>query len=197
MIPEILYNSDVSFDYRNGKNEVTIHQSNLENWKVTVVDTGYNTMTGGRIKRIQKYIGNEPFMLTYGDGVSNVDINELIKFHNEKGQIATMTAINIGQQFGCLDVNEDGSVLKFREKNEIDGNLINAGFMALEPQIFDYIEGDETVFEKTPIEQLAKDGQLNAFIHHGFWKCMDTVRDRNHLESLIENKKAPWIVWEE
>lgn len=191
-----LHNSDITFDFTSD-NKMIVHKNYTEPWKVTLVDTGLNTMTGGRIKRIKDYVGDEPFLLTYGDGVSNVDLNELIKFHNDKGQIATMTAINIGQQFGCLDVNEDGSVLKFREKNEIDGNLINAGFMVLEPQIFDYIEGDETVFEKTPIEQLAKDGQLNAFIHHGFWKCMDTVRDRNHLESLIENKKAPWIVWEE
>ncbi|MCQ2467110.1 MAG: glucose-1-phosphate cytidylyltransferase [Clostridia bacterium] len=191
-----LHNSDITFDFTSD-NKMIVHKNHTEPWKVTLVDTGLNTMTGGRIKRIKDYVGDEPFLLTYGDGVSNVDLNELIKFHNDKGQIATMTAINIGQQFGCLDVNEDGSVLKFREKNEIDGNLINAGFMVLEPQIFDYIEGDETVFEKTPIEQLAKDGQLNAFIHHGFWKCMDTVRDRNHLESLIENKKAPWIVWEE
>ena len=127
----------------------------------------------------------------------NVDINELIKFHNEKGQIATMTAINIGQQFGCLDIDGEGNVSKFREKNELDGNLINAGYMVLEPAIFDYIEGDSTVFEKAPIEQLAKDGQLNAFIHNGFWKCMDTVRDKNQLESLIESNTAPWIVWEE
>lgn len=191
-----LHNSDITFDFT-AENKMIVHKNETEPWKVTLVDTGLHTMTGGRIKRIKDYIGDEPFMLTYGDGVSDVDINELIKFHKEKGQIATMTAINIGQQFGCLDIADDGSVLKFREKNELDGNLINAGYMVLEPEIFDYIEGDETVFEKAPIEQLAKNGQLNAFIHNGFWKCMDTVRDKNLLENLIESKKAPWIVWEE
>lgn len=191
-----LHNSDITFDFTS-ENKMIVHKNKTEPWKVTLVDTGLNTMTGGRIKRVKEFIGNEPFMLTYGDGVSNVDINELIKFHNEKGQIATMTAINIGQQFGCLDIDGDGNVSKFREKNELDGNLINAGYMVLEPAIFDYIEGDSTVFEKAPIEQLAKDGQLNAFIHNGFWKCMDTVRDKNQLENLIESNTAPWIVWEE
>lgn len=192
-----LHNSDITFDFTSGDNQMIVHKNNTEPWKVTLVDTGLNTMTGGRIKRIKDYVGNETFMLTYGDGVCDVDLNKLVEFHKEKGQIATLTSISIGQQFGCLEVDEDGSVLRFREKSEIDGNLINAGYMVLEPEVFDYLEGDETVFEKEPIEKLASEGQLNAFKHNGFWKCMDTIRDKNLLEKLINTNKAPWMIWEE
>lgn len=190
-----LYNSDVSFDYRNGKNEVTIHQSNLENWKVTVVDTGYNTMTGGRIKRIRKYIGNEPFLMTYGDGVCDVDINKLVEFHKSQGKIATLTAVKQIQEKGVLDIDGNNAVKSFREKNINDGAPINAGYMVLEPAIFDYIEGDTCVFEQEPLRKLVEEGQLMSYIHEGFWQCMDNVREKAMLERLLEADKAPWKKW--
>lgn len=191
-----LHNSDVTFDFT-AENKMIVHKNHTEPWKVTLVDTGLKTMTGGRIKRIKKYVGSEPFMLTYGDGLSNVNIDELVEFHKQKGQIATMTAINVGQQFGCLDMADDGSVLRFREKNDTDGSVINGGFMVLEPEVFEFIDGDDTVFEKDPIERLAEAGQLNAYRHNGFWKCMDTKRDKEKLEAMIESGEAPWIKWEE
>lgn len=191
-----LHNSDVTFDFT-AENKMIVHKNHTEPWKVTLVDTGLKTMTGGRIKRIKKYVGAEPFMLTYGDGLSDVNIDELVEFHKQKGQIATMTAINVGQQFGCLDMADDGSVLRFREKNDTDGSVINGGFMVLEPEVFEFIDGDETVFEKDPIERLAEAGQLNAYRHNGFWKCMDTKRDKEKLEAMIESGEAPWIKWEE
>lgn len=190
-----LHTSDVTFDL--AKNEMTVHDNFSEPWKVTLVDTGLNTMTGGRIKRIQKYVGNEPFMLTYGDGVSNVDINKLLAFHKKQGKIATLTAINAGQRFGVLDINNNNEIKSFREKNDEDGSMINGGYMVLEPKIFDYIEGDKTVFERTPLEKLANEGQLVAYKHEGFWKCMDTLRDKNQLEEMWESGNAPWKVWED
>lgn len=191
-----LHTSDITFDFsKNGDMEV--HKTYTEPWKVTLVDTGLNTMTGGRVKRIKKYVGNEPFMLTYGDGVSNVDIDALVKFHKEHGKIATMTAVNVGQQFGVLDIDGDGTIHKFREKQDSDGSVINGGYMVLNPEIFDYLEGDETVFEKAPLESLAKAGELKAYRHNGFWKCMDTTRDKNQLEELLNNNTAPWKVWED
>ena len=174
-----------------------VHKTYTEPWKVTLVDTGLNTMTGGRVKRIKKYIGNEPFMLTYGDGVANVNIDELVKFHKEHGKIATMTAVNVGQQFGVLDIDGEGTIHKFREKSDRDGSVINGGYMVLNPEIFDYIEGDTTVFEKAPLERLASKGQLKAYFHDGFWKCMDTTRDKNQLEDMIADGRAPWKVWED
>lgn len=191
-----LHNSDVSFDYRNGKNEITIHESHPEPWKVTVVDTGYNTMTGGRIKRIQKYVGNETFMLTYGDGVCDVDINKLVEFHKSHGKKATLTAVKIAQDKGVLNIGGDNAVRSFREKNLSDGAPINAGYMVLEPSIFDYIEGDDTVFERKPLESLAKEGQLMSYIHEGFWQCMDNVREKSMLEKLLATNKAPWKKWD-
>ena len=191
-----LHTSDVTFDFT-AENKMIVHSTHTEPWKVTLVDTGLNTMTGGRIKRIKKYTDGEPFMLTYGDGVCNVDINELLKFHKEHGKIATITSVNVGQQFGCLDLTPYGSVTKFLEKSDSDGAMINAGYMVMNPEIFDYIEDDTTVFEKKPLERLASEGQLKAFVHDGFWKCMDTKRDKEKLESLIESGEAPWIVWEE
>lgn len=190
-----LHNSDITFDFTSD-NKMTIHNNVAEPWKVTIVDTGLNTMTGGRIKRIQPYVGNETFMLTYGDGVADVNIGELLKFHYQHGKIATMTAVNIGQQFGVLDIEEDGTISKFREKSNLDGGVINAGYMVLNPEIFDYIEGDSTVFEKKPIENVAKDGQLVAYMHKGFWKCMDTQRDKQQLEDMIVAGNAPWMLWE-
>ena len=190
-----LCNSDVTFDFRGGQNNMTIHESHLEPWKVTVVDTGYNTMTGGRIKRIQKYVGNEPFFMTYGDGVCDVNINKLLKFHQSHGKLATLTAVKLAQDKGVLDI-EGGAVKSFREKNLADGAPINAGYMVSQPEIFDLIDGDSTIFEKTPLETLAKQGELMSYIHEGFWQCMDNVRERDMLEKLLKEKKAPWKKWD-
>ena len=187
--------SDVTFDYTQGKNEMTIHQTCVEPWKVTIVDTGYNTMTGGRIKRIQKYIGNETFMMTYGDGVCDVNINELLSFHRSHGKIATLTAVKLKQDKGILNIGGDNAVKSFREKNIGDGAPINAGYMVLEPQIFDYISGDATVFERDPMESLVKQGELMSFVHEGFWQCMDNMREKEMLERLIASGTAPWIKW--
>lgn len=172
-----------------------IHHNSSEPWKVTVVDTGLNTMTGGRIKRIQKYVDNESFMLTYGDGVSNVNIDKLVKFHKSHGKIATLTAVNVGQRFGVLGINNDDIITSFREKKENDGASINGGFMVLEPEIFNYIDGDATVFEQKPLEKAADRGQLMAFRHDGFWQCMDTQRDKMQLEEMWETGKALWKSW--
>ena len=190
-----LHNSDVTFDYTNGRNEMTVHNTNIENWKVTVVDTGLSTMTGGRIKRIQKYIGNETFMMTYGDGVCDVDISKLAEFHKSHGKIATLTAVMLEQQKGILDIGGDNAVKSFREKNLSDGAHINAGYMVLEPSVFELIKGDETVFEKEPMEQLVRMGELMSYSHKGFWQCMDNVREMNMLEQLYAKGVAPWQKW--
>lgn len=190
-----LHNSDVTFDFTQ-ENRMEIHNNLAEPWKVTLVDTGLNTMTGGRIKRIQPYVGHEPFMLTYGDGVADVDIRQLVEFHKSHGKIATLTAVNVGQQFGVLEIDSDGTIRKFREKNKSDGGVINAGYMVLNPDIFEYIKGDDTVFEKTPIESIASQGQLMAYMHKGFWKCMDTQRDKQQLEEMVASGKAPWMLWD-
>lgn len=190
-----LCNSDVTFDYSNGENEITIHKSNIEPWKVTVVDTGLNTMTGGRIKRIQKYVGDETFFMTYGDGVCDVDINKLLEFHQSHGKIATLTAVLQDQSKGVLDIGGDNAVRSFREKSITDGAPINAGYMVLDPQVFDYLENDTTVFEKSPLEKLAKEGQLMSYMHRGYWQCMDNIREKNDLEKLIAVGKAPWMKW--
>ena len=191
-----LYNSDVTFDYRYGQNEMTVHQSNLEPWKVTVVDTGYNTMTGGRVKRVQKYIGEEPFMLTYGDGVCDVEIDKLVEFHKSHGKLATLTAVKITQEKGVLDIGGDNAVHSFREKSARDRSPINAGYMVLEPEVFDYLTDDTCVFEKTALVKLAEEGQLMSYIHEGFWQCMDNIREKNMLEKLLSEDKAPWKRWE-
>lgn len=191
-----IHNSDVTFDYTHGKNDVTIHHTNIEPWKVTIVDTGYNTMTGGRIKRVQQYVGSEPFFMTYGDGVCDVDMNKLLDFHRSHGKIATLTAVKRDQSKGVLDIGGDNAVRSFREKNISDGAPINAGYMVLEPKVFDYIEGDQTVFEKEPLERLAEEGQLMSYIHRGFWQCMDSLREKNDLERLLAVGKAPWKKWE-
>lgn len=189
--------SDVTFDYSNGRNELYIHETNIDPWKVTISDTGYSTMTGGRIKRIQKYIGDEPFMLTYGDGVCDVDIFKLVEFHNQHGKIATLTSVVVEQQKGVLDVAENNSVRAFREKNMNDGALINAGYMVLQPEVFDYIDGDDTIFEKGPLEKLALDGELMSYTHRGFWQCMDNAREKEILENIWDAGKAPWKKWED
>lgn len=190
-----LHNSDVSFDFRNNKNEVTIHHSQLEPWKVTVADTGYNTMTGGRIKRIHEYVGNEPFFMTYGDGVCDVNINDLLEFHNAHGKIATLTAVKMAQDKGVLNIGGDNAVKSFREKNISDGVPINAGYMVLESKIFDYLTDDSCIFERDPLARLAKEGELMSYVHTGFWQCMDTVREKEMLEKLLESGKAPWTRW--
>ena len=191
-----LHNSDVTFDYRNGKNEMIVHQTNMEPWKVTVVDTGYNTMTGGRIKRIQKYVGNEPFFMTYGDGVCDVEIDKLIEFHKSHGKLATLTAVKMAQDKGVLEI-EDGTVKSFREKNAADGAPINAGYMVLEPQVFDFLKGDDAcIFEKTALVKLAEQGELMSYVHTGFWQCMDNIREKNMLEKLLAEDKAPWKRWD-
>lgn len=191
-----LCNSDITFDYSNGNNEMIVHQKNIEPWKVTVVDTGLNTMTGGRIKRIQKYIGNETFFMTYGDGVCDVDVNDLLDFHKSHGKIATLTAVLQDQSKGILDIGGDNAVKSFREKSISDGAPINAGYMVLEPEIFNYIDGDDTVFERSPLERLTQEGQLMSYMHKGFWQCMDSIREKQMLEKLIEKGKAPWMKWE-
>lgn len=190
-----LQTSDVTFDYTNGKNEMTIHENHSEPWKVTVVDTGYDTMTGGRIKRVQKYVGNEPFFMTYGDGVCDVNVNELLAFHQKHGKIATLTAVKLKQEKGVLNIGGDNAVKSFREKNIGDGAPINAGYMVLQPEIFDYIEDDSTVFEKEPMERLVEEGQLMSFIHTGFWQCMDNMREKEMLEKLLAADAAPWKKW--
>lgn len=190
-----IHNSDVTYDFRNNKNEVSIHHSHLEPWKVTIVDTGYNTMTGGRIKRIQEYVDGEPFFMTYGDGVCDVDINKLLDFHKKHGKTATLTAVKLAQDKGVLNIGGDNAVKSFREKNVNDGVTINAGYMVLEPQIFNYLTDDSCVFEKEPLTKLANEGQLMSYTHTGFWQCMDNVREKEMLEKLLFNNAAPWKKW--
>ncbi len=190
-----LHNSDITFDFTEGNNLKILNTQKVDPWRVTLVDTGLNTMTGGRVKRVQKYIGNEPFMLTYGDGVANIDIAELVKFHQSHGKIATLTTVNVGQRFGIIDMDSDNSIQSFREKSDSDGSVINGGFMVFQPQIFDYIKGDETVLEKEPLELVANKNELKGYKHKGFWHCMDTQRDKQNLEKMWERGDAPWKVW--
>ena len=192
-----LHNSDITFDFTDGTNKMIIHNQHCEPWKVTVVDTGLHTMTGGRIKRIAPYVGNETFMMTYGDGVCDVDIAKLVQYHKSHGKIATLTAVVLEQEKGVLDIGGDNAVKAFREKSLSDGAPINAGYMVLNPEIFDYIEGDSTVFERTPMERLASEGQLMSYMHRGYWQCMDTKRERDILEKLLENGTAPWKKWKD
>ena len=188
-----LHTSDVTFDLAN--NSMKVHNNYAEPWKVTLIDTGLHTMTGGRVKRIREYVGDEPFMLTYGDGVSDIDLKALEEFHRAHGKIATISAVNVGQRFGVLDLTGEGQINSFREKNDNDGGVINGGFMIMNPEVFDYIEGDTTVLEREPLENLAKNGELMAFHHTGFWKCMDTQRDKMQLEDMWASGKAPWKSW--
>ena len=190
-----LHNSDITFDFTQ-EDKMIVHNTALEPWKVTLVDTGLNTMTGGRIRRVRNYLGEEPFMLTYGDGVADVDIRALLKFHREHGQMATITSVQPGGRFGTLDILEDGTITNFREKKKDDGGWINAGFMVLEPEIMDLIDGDDTVFEKKPLEEAARRGQLNTYKHRGFWQCMDTLREKEQLEAMWNSGTAPWKIWD-
>lgn len=188
-----LHQSDVTIDIATGRIEVLNNSS--EPWKVTLLDTGINTMTGGRIKRAKTIVGNETFMLTYGDGVGDVNILELLKFHKSHGKAITVTAAQPEGRFGALDIGENNIVKTFKEKPKGDGAWVNAGFFVCEPKVFDYIEGDNTVFEKEPLQKLAEDGELYAFKHRGFWKPMDTLRDKLELQKLWDSGKAPWKIW--
>lgn len=190
-----LNNSDITFDFTEGIEKTIIHNQHCEPWKVTVVDTGLNTMTGGRIKRIQKYIGDEPFLMTYGDAVCDVDIRKLIEFHCKHGKTATLTAVMLDQSKGILDIGKDYAVRSFREKSKMDGAPINAGYMVLNPHVFSYIDGDDTVFEQTPLERMAHDGELMSYIHKGFWQCMDTKKEKDILERYWSSGNAPWKLW--
>lgn len=186
--------SDLTFDFV--QDTETVHRNHCEPWRVTLVDTGLKSMTGGRLKRVQEYVGDETFCLTYGDGVSDVNITEAIDYHRNQGTLATLTAIQPGGRFGVFNLtNGDGLITHFREKPQGNSAWINGGFFVLEPGIFDYIEGDDTVWEKEPLEGLARDGQLSAYRHNGFWQPMDTLRDKNYLEELWETGERPWKVW--
>lgn len=190
-----LYHSDITFDFVND-NSMRIHNNVAEPWKVTIIDTGYETLTGGRMKRVRNYIGNETFMMTYGDGVCDVNIREVARYHKRHGKIATITAVQPGGRFGTLEIQEDGTIRQFSEKKKEDGGWINGGYMVLQPQIFDYVDGDMTAFEKEPLERLSKEGQLAAYKYNGFWRCMDTMKEKLYLEDLSVKGKAPWKVWE-
>ena len=187
-----LYNSDVTFDFQ-GTNRIEVHNNFSEPWKVTVIDTGYDTLTGGRIKKIQSYTNAEPFMLTYGDGVSNVNINKLLEFHKSHGKICTLTSIQPESRFGYIDFKGD-KVMAFREKSEKDVGYINIGYMVMQPEIFDYIDGNYAL-EQEPMNKLVQAGELMAYKHDGFWQCMDTLRDKKRLELLWDSGKAPWKMW--
>lgn len=191
-----LHMSDVTFDM--AENRMTVHERSAEPWKVTLVETGLNTMTGGRLKRVREYIGNETFCLTYGDGVGNINVTELIKFHKEKGGLATMTTVQPPGRFGAISLLKDETTIRsFQEKPEGDGAWINGGYFVLEPDVIDYVHGDKTVWEQEPLEKLAQMEQLSAYKHDGFWHPMDTLRDRNHLEGMWKEGKAPWKIWED
>ncbi|MDR0197196.1 MAG: glucose-1-phosphate cytidylyltransferase [Oscillospiraceae bacterium] len=190
-----LHRSDVTFDFSNG-GKMTVHANVSEPWKVTLVDTGADSQTGGRIKRIASYIGNERFMLTYGDGVSDIDLNALLKQHGESGATMTLTAIQSGGRFGVLEIEGD-NVTAFKEKAKEDGGWINAGFMVAEPELFGYIDNDYTILERAPLERLSAGRKLGVYKHRGFWACMDTQRDKSYLEAAWANGKAKWKVWED
>ena len=190
-----LHQSDVTIDMQNNKMEILNNSS--EPWKVTLLDTGLNSMTGGRVKKAQEFVGNEPFMLTYGDGVSDININELVEFHKSHGKAMTMTSSQPDGRFGALNISKNNQVCEFKEKPKGDGNWINAGFFVCEPKVFAYItEGDNTIFEQTPLQNLAKDGEIFTYKHEGFWKPMDSLKDRNDLNDLWNKNKAPWKIWD-
>ncbi len=191
-----LHTSDVTFDYTNGKNEMIVHNKHIEPWKVTIVDTGLRTDTGGRIKRIRNFVGNEEFMLTYGDAVGDINIKELLDFHHAHNKIGTMSMYNFGQNKGVVEVGDNSTINAFREKSDLDGDLINIGFMVMKPEVFDYIEGDDTVFEKGTLTELVKMKELVGYVHKGYWQCMDTLREKQQIEKLWDSGMAPWKVWE-
>lgn len=188
-----LHESDVTISLKN--NSVLVHDTHTEPWKITLVDTGYNSMTGGRIKRIQQHVGNEPFLLTYGDGVGDVNITDLVAYHKQRKKFCTVTSVQPSGRFGALNLADDDSVHSFMEKPRGDGAWINGGFFVCEPNVFEYIEGDATIWEKEPMEQLAGQNQLAAYKHNGFWKPMDTLRDKHELEQDWLANTAPWKIW--
>ena len=192
-----LHTSDITFDYTGDKSKMLIHNKHAEHWKVTVVDTGLKTETGGRVKRIKDYVGDEPFMLTYGDAVGDINIKELLEYHKAHGKIGTMTMYNFGQNKGIVEAGKDGLIKSFREKSKTDGDMINIGFMVFQPEIFNYIAGDNTSFENDPLEQLVTEQQLAGYIHKGYWQCMDTLREKQQIEKLWDSGKAPWKLWED
>lgn len=192
-----LYNNDVTFHIGHDAGGKSVTPISKDNWTVTVCNTGLNTQTGGRIKRVRDYIGSETFMVTYGDAVGNVDLRALLKQHFESKKIGTMSVYNFGQAKGVVDIDTSGNVLDFREKSDLDGDLINIGFMVFEPKIFDLIDGDQCVLEHRPLKELTKEGQLGAYIHNGFWQCMDTLNEKNKLEFLWASGHAPWKIWED
>lgn len=189
-----LNESDITFDYT-ASGDLTIHKNYAEPWKVTLVNTGLNTMTGGRVKRIAPYVNNETFMLTYGDGVANVNIQKLLEFHKSAGKLATVTAVQPPARFGAMGLDKNNLVTGFQEKPKGDCVYINGGFFVMEPEVFQYIEGDDTDLEKEPLQNLSKAGQLVAYLHDGYWQSMDTMKDRDLLDRLCNTKKAPWIIW--
>ncbi len=188
-----LHSSDVTIDFK--KNKIEVLGSKAEPWKVTLIDTGLNTMTGGRIKRIQKYTGNQTFMMTYGDGLNTVNIKDLLEFHRKKAKLVTLTAVQPTARFGAVDLDDKHNVLSFHEKPKGDGLWVNGGFFVLEPGIFKYIKDDASIWERDSLEKLSSEGQMNAYKHSGFWKCMDTLRDKRELEQLWQTEKAPWKIW--
>lgn len=188
-----LHQSDITIDLSN--NSMEVHNNSAEPWRITLLETGENTMTGGRIKRAEPYIKNEPFLVTYGDGVSDIDITKSLEFHKSHGKAITMTSVQPAGRFGALDINENNKVESFKEKPQGDGSWINGGFFVCEPSVLDYIKDDSTIFEKEPLENLALDGELFTYKHEGFWQCMDTLRDKNYLNELLDKNKAPWKKW--
>jgi len=190
-----LYQSDVTFDFANNNQQI-IHKQKSEPWKVTLIDTGLNTLTGGRIKRIKNFINNETFMMTYGDGIGDVNIMKLLDYHNKNNKFATVTSVKPSGRFGALNIDNNNHVYSFKEKPKGDGSWINGGFFVLEPEIFDYIDGDNTVWEREPLENLAKSNQLVAYKHNGFWKPMDTLRDKTEIEQMWDSGNAVWKLWD-
>ena len=188
-----LHKSDITVDLKN--NKIIFNESDAEPWTITLVDTGVNSMTGGRIKRIQKHIGNEPFFLTYGDGLSDVNISELLETHKKAGKFLTVTSVQPHGRFGALNLSSSNEVLSFLEKPKGDGSWINGGFFVCQPEVFNYISGDDTIFEKNPMEALAQEGMMQAYLHNGFWKPMDTLRDKVELEQYWDSGKALWKKW--
>lgn len=189
-----IHNSDITFDFTQG-DKIVVHNNSMDPWKVTVVDTGLHTMTGGRIKRVRDYIGDETFLMTYGDGVSDIDIAKTVEFHRSHGKLATMSAIQPDSRYGNLDIDDNNLIKDFREKSQVDVGWINAGFMVLEPKVIDYIADDTIMFERAPLEKIALDGELMCYKHKGFWQCMDTLRDKEKLEKLWVSGEAPWKKW--
>lgn len=192
-----LHTSDITFDYTGDESEMIVHNKHAEHWKVTVVDTGLNTQTGGRVKRIKDYVNNEKFMLTYGDAVGDINIKELLDYHEKMEKIGTMTMYNYGQSKGVVEYGKNGLIDAFREKSQSDGDLINIGFMVMESAIFDLIDGDNVPFEKEPLRKLVEMRELAGYVHKGYWQCMDTMNEKNKIETLWNTGKAPWKLWED